>query len=57
VFAKTGSLSHVNALAGYVDTLAGRRLAFAILVNHHTRPSREATQAIDEICRLMVELK
>ena len=29
VFAKTGSLSSVNALAGYIDAASGRRLAFA----------------------------
>ena len=57
VFAKTGSLRHVNALAGYVDTLSGRRLAFSIIVNHHTRPSKEATDAMDEICTLLVDLK
>ena len=57
VFAKTGSLRHVNAMAGYVDALSGRRLAFSIVVNHHTRPSKEATDAMDEICALLVDLK
>ena len=57
VFAKTGSLSHVNALAGYVDAISGRRFAFSIIVNHHTRPSKEATAAMDEICALLVDLK
>jgi D-alanyl-D-alanine carboxypeptidase/D-alanyl-D-alanine-endopeptidase (penicillin-binding protein 4) len=57
VFAKTGSLRHVNALAGYVDAVSGRRFAFSIVVNHHTRPSREVTEAMDEICLLLVDLK
>ena len=57
VFAKTGSLRHVNALAGYVDAVTGRHLAFSIIVNHHTRPSREVTEAMDEICALLVELR
>jgi D-alanyl-D-alanine carboxypeptidase/D-alanyl-D-alanine-endopeptidase (penicillin-binding protein 4) len=55
VRAKTGSLRHANALAGYATTRAGERLAFAIVVNHHTVPSREAVAAIDEIVRLLVE--
>ena len=57
VFAKTGSIRHVNALAGYVDTASGRHLVFSIVVNHHTRPSREVTLAMDEICALLVDLK
>src|SRR5690349_18137369 len=31
IHAKTGSMSNVRALAGYVTTLAGERLAFAII--------------------------
>ena len=57
VFAKTGSLRHVNALAGYVDAVSGRHLVFAIVVNHHTRPPREAAEAMDEICALLAALK
>lgn len=32
--AKTGSMSNVRALAGYATTLAGERLAFAIIANN-----------------------
>jgi D-alanyl-D-alanine carboxypeptidase/D-alanyl-D-alanine-endopeptidase (penicillin-binding protein 4) len=32
--AKTGSISNVRALAGYVTTVAGERLAFAIVANN-----------------------
>jgi D-alanyl-D-alanine carboxypeptidase len=46
----------VNAIAGYADAISGRRLAFSMVVNHHTRPSREATSAMDEICALLVDL-
>ncbi len=34
VRAKTGSMSNVRALAGYVTTLVGERLAFAIVANN-----------------------
>jgi D-alanyl-D-alanine carboxypeptidase/D-alanyl-D-alanine-endopeptidase (penicillin-binding protein 4) len=57
VFAKTGSIRHVNALAGYVDAISGRHLVFSMVVNHHTHPSRDVTQAMDEICALLVDLK
>ena len=39
IHAKTGTLRHVNALAGYATTRGGERLAFAIVVNHHTLPA------------------
>lgn len=57
VFAKTGTLRHVDAIAGFVDALSGRHLAFSLIVNHHTRPSKEATGALDEICALLAEMK
>jgi serine-type D-Ala-D-Ala carboxypeptidase/endopeptidase (penicillin-binding protein 4) len=54
VVAKTGTRRHVNAMAGYVNTLSGGRLAFSIVVNNHTATHREATAAIDEVCLLLV---
>lgn len=38
VHAKTGSMSHVHCLAGYVVTAAGERLAFAIMLDNYERP-------------------
>ncbi|NID14870.1 D-alanyl-D-alanine carboxypeptidase/D-alanyl-D-alanine endopeptidase [Luteibacter yeojuensis] len=42
VVAKTGSMSFVNALAGYVTTKDGQRLAFAIVLNNYRAPQRSA---------------
>ncbi|RAJ36849.1 D-alanyl-D-alanine carboxypeptidase/D-alanyl-D-alanine-endopeptidase (penicillin-binding protein 4) [Kitasatospora sp. SolWspMP-SS2h] len=39
VHAKTGSMSGVNTLAGYVTSPEGRKLAFAVLVNDFVAPS------------------
>jgi D-alanyl-D-alanine carboxypeptidase/D-alanyl-D-alanine-endopeptidase (penicillin-binding protein 4) len=47
---KTGTRRHVAAIAGYVDVAPGRRLAFAVVLNHHTLSTREATAALDAIC-------
>lgn len=55
IVAKTGSIVGANALAGYATTRGGERLAFAVVVNHHTAPAREAIDAIDAICVLLVD--
>jgi D-alanyl-D-alanine carboxypeptidase/D-alanyl-D-alanine-endopeptidase (penicillin-binding protein 4) len=49
VLAKTGTLRRVNALAGYVTTVRGERLAFAVLVNNQVELSGAAKDAIDAI--------
>ncbi len=47
--AKTGTMHLARALAGYVTTRRGERLAFAIVVNNHEGRGREATAAIDDL--------
>lgn len=48
VRAKTGTLSTVSALAGYVTTMEGEELAFSIIVNNSTSITR-ARQVQDSI--------
>ena len=49
VRAKTGSMSNVRSLAGYVTTGSGEHLAFAVMVNNFEGTGAEANQALDSI--------
>jgi D-alanyl-D-alanine carboxypeptidase/D-alanyl-D-alanine-endopeptidase (penicillin-binding protein 4) len=55
VQAKTGALSHVNSLSGYLTTLKGERLAFSIIVNNHLLNSHKASEMIDDIVTALIE--
>jgi D-alanyl-D-alanine carboxypeptidase/D-alanyl-D-alanine-endopeptidase (penicillin-binding protein 4) len=57
VLGKTGSFQLVNALAGYVTTTRGERLAFAVYVNNHAQKGREAVAAIDRIAVALAEAR
>ena len=55
--AKTGTLTHVSALSGYLPAAGGRQLAFAILVNNYIADSGSIRKVIDQICvAALVEL-
>ncbi len=49
VHAKTGSLSNVRALSGYVVSADGEPLVFAVIGNHFEVPPAEITGAIDRV--------
>lgn len=47
--AKTGTISNVNSLSGYMRTLDDRELTFVIMTNGSGRPSGDIRRAIDRI--------
>jgi D-alanyl-D-alanine carboxypeptidase/D-alanyl-D-alanine-endopeptidase (penicillin-binding protein 4) len=56
VFAKTGTLSHVSALSGYLQRPEGGWVAFSILVNNYGSSSAaEVRGVMDRICNLVLE--
>lgn len=57
VRAKTGTMSNVRSLAGYVTTADGEPLAFAILVDHFEGTGAQATAAIDAIVTTLAEFR
>jgi len=54
VRAKTGTLDGVNTLAGYLETVDGERLAFALFVNDAPGKASAMTPAIDALAAALV---
>ncbi len=55
VHAKTGTMRGIRALAGYVDSDAGPRYAFAVLFNNYTGPSTPYKEIQDRFCRILAD--
>lgn len=55
VHAKTGSLSHISALAGYLDHPVRGLLAFSIMVNNANAPAFEIRAGVDKLVKELLE--
>ena len=55
IFAKTGTIGHVNALSGYATTARGTKLAFSIIGNNNSLHAQDADRVLDAIAVAMVE--
>lgn len=54
VHAKTGTLSHVNALSGYVQSRSGHWLAFSVMVNGTVSENQQVRAFIDQFCQVLL---
>lgn len=59
VHAKTGSMTYVDCLAGYVTTADGEHLAFAIMLNNYKHPdgAPRTSADLDAIAELLAEFR
>ncbi|MGE5403060.1 MAG: D-alanyl-D-alanine carboxypeptidase/D-alanyl-D-alanine-endopeptidase [Ignavibacteriales bacterium] len=55
VHAKTGTISNVRGLSGYVTTADGEEVVFSFLVNGHLRSSQETEDITDSVLRIIAE--
>ena len=49
IYAKSGTISRVKSYAGYVETVSGKKLAFAITVNNFTCTSSQITDKMEKV--------
>jgi D-alanyl-D-alanine carboxypeptidase/D-alanyl-D-alanine-endopeptidase (penicillin-binding protein 4) len=54
---KTGTLTHANALSGYVTTRRGQLLVFSLMGNNYTGAGREVVAVLDQICVALAEFE
>lgn len=59
VQAKTGSMTYVHCMAGYVTTASGERLAFVVMINNYVRQGDDpsASRDIDTIAELLASFQ
>jgi len=57
VHAKTGTLTGVSALSGYVETVGGERLIFSMVMNGFTCDKNRVRRMQDQVCQALVTLE
>jgi len=57
VHAKTGTLSGVSCLSGYVTTKSKHMVAFSVLIQNYIGGKSNASRFEDEICKLLAEIE
>ncbi len=57
LFAKTGTISNVNSLSGYLVRDDGREVVFSILSNGSGLPSARVREVIDDVVRTLAGLR
>ena len=55
VRAKTGTISNVRGLSGYVKTSANEEIVFSFLVNGHLRTSRDTEIITDKVLEIIAQ--
>ena len=53
VIAKSGTMNRVKAYSGYVDSVSGKRIAFAIIVNNFNCSSNEVVEQMEKVFNAM----
>ncbi len=52
---KTGTLTFVNAMSGYITTKRGDLLILSLMGNNYAGPGRDVTAVLDQICVMLAE--
>ncbi len=56
VWAKSGYISRVRTYAGYVETMSGKRLCFAMMANNYTCTNAQAKEFLEGLMVAMAEI-
>ena len=55
VRAKTGTVTGISSLAGYLTSVNGHKISF-VIINQNVLKARQARKLQDKICELLIQL-